>query len=84
MNATYTINTTVKTRNGHRTESWSFAVEVELNANRTSLKFSGSDWYAGSEFKVEGVAKLAAMYVQNGTTYRVYKASGNARIIVNA
>jgi hypothetical protein len=83
MEATYTINTTVKTRNGHHIETTSFTVEAEFNAKRTSIKFSGSDWYAGSEIKVEGVAKLYQVYVTNGETYRVYK-FGKASILVRA
>ena len=83
MEATYTVTQAVKTNRGPHVQTTSFTVEAEFNAKRTSIKFSGSDWYAGSEIKVEGVAKLYQVYLTNGEYYRVYK-FGKASILVRA
>lgn len=83
MEATYTVTRAVMTKRGPHVRTTSFKVEAEFNAKRTSIKFSGSDWYAGSEIKVEDVAKLCKVYVTNGETYRVYK-FGKASILVRA
>lgn len=81
MNATYTVTQAVKTNRGPHVRTWSVQVSVEFVGN--DVKFSGSDWYAGSEIKVEGVAKFAKQYVTAGQTYRVYK-FGKASILVRA